>query len=372
MLELTNLRHGAVVNAGDGVEGGNDIVIQVEGLADPGSLVEVNGARARLVGRRFQAPATLARQFNDIVVTSRSKHGEAQLKIRVVWDRKSFRRYNFFIDDNIFFLTDICQQGCRSLFDHFYLAFLRRMHREYGTKFTVNLFHHNDHHEFSLSDFPDRYQGEWRENADWLKLSFHAHSEFPDRPYGQPDGSKLAADYDRMQAEVARFAGEEVFYPPVVIHWAMVHPRALPVLVKRGVKVLTGGFIGDPAPEHEPDIQYRTADIGYFQDTETALYLEQKRVLYDFAQGLAFSKGNFCANKVPLPAVLPRLEAACHSPVYRDTLSLATHEQYFFPYYHNYIPDHGERIETALRYITEQGYQPIYFNDGFLGNPAWS
>ena len=371
MLELTNLRHGAVVNARDGIEDERGITVQVEGLAEPGSLVLVNGTRAVLVGRLFRCPVVLTQQFNDIEISSRDKHGEIVRRIRVVWDRKSFPRYNFFIDDNSFFFTDIGRQNPRSLFDHFYLAFLQRMHREYGTKFTVNLFYHNDHHDFTITDFPDRYRGEWQDNADWLKLSFHAHSEFPDRPYGAPDGKKLAADYDRMQAEVARFAGEGVFFPPVVIHWAMVHPRALHVLAERGVKVLTGGFIGEPAPAPEFDTQYRTADIGYHQDTETALYLERKRVLYDFEQGLAFSKGVFCANKVPLPAVLPRLEAACHSPFYRDTLSLATHEQYSFDYYHNYIPDHHQRIETAIRYITEQGYRPILFNDGFLGNPSW-
>lgn len=371
MLELTNLRHGAVVNAADGVESENGLTLQVEGLAEPGALVRVNDVRADLVGRLFRAPVTLTRQFNDIVVTSRDKHGDSERRIRVVWDRQSFKRYNYFIDDNAFFLTDIARQGCGSLFDHFYLGFLRRMHQEYGTKFTLNLFYHNDHHDFTITDFPDRYKGEWQDNADWLKLSFHAHSEFPDRPYPQPDGRPLAADYDRMRAEVTRFAGEGVFYPPVVIHWAMVHPRALHVLVERGVKVLTGGFIGERAPAHEPDIQFRTADIGYFQDTETALYLESKGVLYDVEQGLAFSKTVFCANRVPLKDVLPKMEAACHSPFYRETLSLATHEQYSFRYYSNYIPDHHERIETALRYVTEQGYRPILFNDGFLGNPAW-
>lgn len=373
MLELTNLRHGAVLNAGNGVENGDGLTIRVEGLAEPGALVTVNGVRAGLVGRFFSVPVTLSRKFNDIVVTSRDKHGESQRKIRVVWDRGSFRRYNFFIDDHSFFLTDIYKQKCPSLFDHFYLNFLRRMHREYGTKFTLNLFYRNDHDEskFVLCDFPERYKGEWQDNADWLKLSFHAYSEFPDRPYPGPDGRKLAADYDLVQSEIVRFAGEETFYPPVVIHWAMVHPRALHVLAERGVKVLSGGFIGAPAPATEPDIQFRTADIGYFQDTETALYLETKRVLYDFEQGLTFSKGNFCANRIPLDAVLPIMQAACSSPVYRDTLSLATHEQYFFDYYRNYMPDHCERIDVALRYITEQGYQPIFFNDGFLGNPSW-
>ena len=187
MLELTNLRHGAVVNAADGVESEHGLTLQVEGLAEPGALVQVNDVRADLVGRLFRAPVTLTRQFNDIVVTSRDKHGDSERRIRVVWDRQSFRRYNYFIDDNSFFLTDIAKQGCGSLFDHFYLGFLRRMHQEYGTKFTLNLFYHNDHHDFTITDFPDRYKGEWQDNADWLKLSFHAHSEFPD-PFPIPMG----------------------------------------------------------------------------------------------------------------------------------------------------------------------------------------
>jgi hypothetical protein len=372
MLEISNLRHGAIVNACDGVETGDGLLLQVEGLAEPGALVRVNGVKAGLVGRRFVAPVTLTRQFNDIVVTSRDKHGESQHKIKVVWDRKSFKRYNFFTDDNSFFLTDIHTQHCRSLFDHFYLAFLRRMHREYGTTFTLNLFYHNDHHDFTLSDFPDCYRGEWQDNAEWLKLSFHAYSEFPDRPYGDPDGRKLAADYDLMQSEITRFAGEGVFYPPVVIHWAMVHPRAVRVVAERGVKVLTGAFIGERAPADEPDTQFRTADIGYFQDTETALYLESRQVLYDAEQGVVFNKTNLVANQVPLPAVVPLMQAACGNPCYHDTLNLMTHEQYFFDYYQNYIPDHRERVEAALRYVTEQGYRPVFFNDGFLGNPSWS
>jgi hypothetical protein len=371
MLELANLRHGAVLNAASGTEADDRLVVPVEGLAEPGALVLVNGVKAERAGRMFRGPVTLSRQFNEVVISSRDKHGESRRSIQVVWDRCSFRRYSFFTDDNSFFLTEIHRQGCRSLFDHFYLSFLRRMHREYGLKVTVNLFYHDDHHDFTLSEFPDRYKGEWRENADWLKLSFHGHSEFPDRPYGQADGRALAADYDRMQAEVARFAGEETFCPPTVIHWAMVHPRALQVLAKRGVRALTGAFIGEPAQADEADTQYRTADIGYFQDTETALYLESHRVLHDFEQGLTFIRTDFCANLVPLDRVVPAVAAACQNPVYRDTLSLMTHEQYFYESYRNYIPDHRERVEAALRYVTEQGYRPAWFNEGFLGNPSW-
>ena len=81
----------------------------------------------------------------------------------------------------------------------------------------------------------------------------------------------------------------------------------MPALRCPARRSLTGSFIGERAPENEPDIQFRTADIGYFQDTETALYLESRRVLYDFEQGLVFCKGNFCANQTPLNAVIPKM-----------------------------------------------------------------
>jgi hypothetical protein len=46
-----------------------------------------------------------------------------------------------------------------------------------------------------------------------------------------------------------------------------------------------------------------------------------------------------------------------------------SHEQYCFPLYRNYIPDHFERIEAAIRSVTEQGYRPVFLHEGFLGNP---
>ena len=54
---------------------------------------------------------------------------------------------------------------------------------------------------------------------------------------------------------------------------------------------------------------------------------------------------------------------------YNNLLSLETHEQYSFPSYFNYLPDHLERIETAIRTATEAGYKSVFFAEGFLGNP---
>ena len=55
----------------------------------------------------------------------------------------------------------------------------------------------------------------------------------------------------------------------------------------------------------------------------------------------------------------------------QDTLSLMTHEQYTFPDYFNYIPNHLDRVETACRLATEKGYKPVWFPEGILGNTSW-
>jgi hypothetical protein len=48
-------------------------------------------------------------------------------------------------------------------------------------------------------------------------------------------------------------------------------------------------------------------------------------------------------------------------------MDLFTHEQYFWPFYVNYVPDHFKRLEATIQWVTEHGYKPIFFHEGFLG-----
>ena len=54
-----------------------------------------------------------------------------------------------------------------------------------------------------------------------------------------------------------------------------------------------------------------------------------------------------------------------------ELFSGASHEQYTFPYYHNYIPDHMQRIECAAKCLVEGGCTPVFYSEGFMGNPSW-
>ena len=55
-----------------------------------------------------------------------------------------------------------------------------------------------------------------------------------------------------------------------------------------------------------------------------------------------------------------------------DVFSVCGHEQYSFPSYFNYQPDHFQKLETTIRLMVEDaGCTPVFFQDGLLGNPAW-
>jgi hypothetical protein len=370
MLKINNLRNGTVLNAEHGHENDACLEIAVKGFCESPGTVTANGVKVQTDGQFFRIPVSLEQKINEIVVKTSNNYGEFQQSVKVIWDKKSFKRYNFFIDDNIFFLTDIYKNKPVSLFEHFYLKRLKNIHKKYGTKFTLNLFYRNDHHPFELKDFPSQYKAEWRDNADWLKLSFHALSEFPDRPYQNATPEKLAADYDLVQAEIVRFAGEETFQPPTVVHWGMVLPEAFSILKDRGVKVLSGEFINAKTFVGEKDRNSQTTDVGYYRDKDTALYLLNHHLLYDFEDDLLFIKGDACCNLLTQEKIIEKLTSRCQIPDH-TILNLLTHEQYSFDYYPNYIPDHLDRIETAVRIATEHGYKPVFFHDGFSGNLSW-
>ncbi len=371
MLELFDLRHGTIVNHRYGQEDASGLTLKVQGLADPRAEVTVNGLPTQRRGKVFSCPIKLTAKFNDLRVSARDNYGERQLNIRVVWDKQSYKRYNFFIDDNIFFLDDIAKQQPKSLFEHFYLRCLKDINRQFGTKFTLNIFYRNSRTNFTLKDFPERYRSEFQDHSDWLRLSFHAEAEFPDRPYQHATAAKLAADYDLVKSEIQRFAGSESFIEPIVIHWGMVPPDNFKVLTERGVRVLSGSFINSLTYVGEKPTAETFADVGYFQDTDTGLYLRTQVNLYDFKHNLCWSKDQCVCNlfsQQEIPALLqPFFSPDCQS----DTIGLASHEQYSFPYYDNFLPDHNDRLALAARLVSEQGYQPVFFAQGFLGNMAW-
>jgi hypothetical protein len=233
---------------------------------------------------------------------------------------------------------------------------LRELNRKYGAKFSVNIYYTTGD-DFSLPQFPDKYRGEWRDNSGWLRLAFHAHADKPDRPYQDAPPEKLIADLDQVAEQIHRFAGPETYAPPTVIHWGMTRPSALRPLATRGVKVLSGYFrLGSGA-----------YDVNYRWNDEVSEYVSRHDAWKDFDSGIVFSRVDIVCNSVPVDKIVSTLEPQIKDPNTAEVLDLFTHEQYFWSFYRNYIPDHPQRLAAAIRWVTDHGYKPVFFHEGFLG-----
>ena len=133
--------HGAVLNRRHGKQVNDGLEIQVSGTAPLRDRVTVNGTPAQRAGARFTSKVVLRQNQTDIVALSQGSSGRNEHRVRVVWDKHSYPRYRFSIDDNSFFLRDIAKQNYPSLFDCFYLKGLRELHSKYGVKFVLNIYY---------------------------------------------------------------------------------------------------------------------------------------------------------------------------------------------------------------------------------------
>ena len=348
--------HGAVLNRRHGKPVGGGLKIKVSGQAPLNGRVIVNGSPARRDGTKFTSEIILRQKQTEIAAVSENNFGRGEHRVQVIWDMHSQARYRFSIDDNSFFLRDIAKNNYASLFDCFYLKNLRGLHSKYGTRFVLNIYYTTED-GFELPQFPDRYKGEWQDNSDWLKLAFHAYANKPDCPYQNVPASKLMADFDRVAEQIIRFASEQTYSPPTVIHWGMVQPEALKPLYERGVRVLSGYFRR----------QGGVWDVNYLIDDVRSEYLSRHDALMDFESGIVFSRVDIVCNSTPVEGIIPTLEPLTKDPNQAEIMDIFTHEQYFWPFYSNYLPDHFKRLDVAIRWLTENGYKPVFFHEGFLG-----
>ena len=355
-LKIDEPFHGAVLNHRHGKQADDGLTIRVTGTNDAGGRVTVNGIPSRQSGNQFEADVPLRDFETDLVAVSQGDGGQHKDVVRVVWDRYSEPRYRFSIDDNSFFLRDIAQKQYKSLFDCFYLKMLKDLNEKYGVKFTVNIYYTTGD-DFSLPDFSDRYKGEWRDNSDWMKLAFHAYANEPARPYEDAPPEKLIADLDLVNEQIFRFAGEEAYAPPTVIHWGMTRQSALKPLHEHGVRALSGYF---RMMRGKWDVNYRWDDLH-------SEYMSRHDAWKDFESGIVFSRVDIVCNSVPVDKIVDTLAPQVKDPNTAEIIDLFTHEQYFWPFYRNYLPDHPKRLDVAIRWATENGYKPVFLHEGFLG-----
>lgn len=301
------------------------------------------------------------------------------------------KNYFFFVDDNIWVFRDLTNNGGDSLFDNPYLSIYKRLHDKYGMKVQLNLFYQTHTGDFNLSQMTDRYKEEWKANSDWLRLSFHARSEFPDFPYVNASYDEAKKDFSDIKNEIIRFAGEECLSFDMMTHWgpmsgagckAFRDEGAVTLCVTSGDCPMNDEYIGILPKEHvERLMQNREAaneaypfprimgggemfpfirSYNHFQKERADKYKGTRDFYYDEKTDLYFKAfSDMTLNLYEPDRILEILQGLSH----QEFIGMAIHEQYFYKDYFNYQPNFEEKIETALKYLTKQGYKSVWMNE---------
>lgn len=348
---------GAILNRHDGEMTADGLRIMVHGLSHVAGRLRVNGISAEVKGGQFRAPVLLNDRETRIVA---EVQGGPRARITVLWDRYSPPRYRLSTDDNIRFFKDIALHSStyNSLFDNEYLAFWRAIHRKYGTKIHFNIFYEAP--GFSLSQMPDKFRSEWQQNADWIRLTFHARAREPSRPYLQASYEQMQQDYRLVVREIERFAGKELLSPFTTIHWGSLTKAAARALRAEGVRGLVGYF----------DTSQDLPLVCYYLPLSRIRYLMGRDYWKDTREDLFFVRPDIVIDDVPLEQIEPHLARVAADPHQSEVMELMIHEHFFFPDYPAYEPDYRARVKRALEWVTRRGYTSVFYEDGFLGSPC--
>ncbi len=353
-----------VLGTETGPDGTNLLKIEVTGSVPPGAKLEVCTADGRKVptsvqNGSFRGTVRVRDRITEIKARTMTNGEPWEIRTRVVWAKNSYRRFRCYIDDHSFFFRDIVNKNYKSIFDCFYLERLRQLHRDFGAKINLNCFNTTPERDFQLSMFPDKYKSEFEDNAHWLRLAFHSENEFPDIPYKNATPAELAADFDLVAGELKRIAGS-AYTAGLQIHWADVPPDCYQVLADRGVKMLqTRGRRPDSTARKICDYHLPDDVLEYLCDNQGWMHFESGLIFYSGSTG--------GCDWTPVDKIIPNIRRRIDVPSTSHLVNIAGHEQYWWPFYRNFVPDIYERYATAFRFVLDQGYKPIWIEDGFFG-----
>ena len=354
-----------VLGTETGPDGKTMLKIQVTGSVPPGAKLEVFTADGQKIpvevqNGAFRGTALLRDRITEIKARTTIDGTPREIRTRPVWAKNSYKRFRTYIDDHSFFFRDILQKDYKSIFDCFYLAKLRELHRDFGAKINLNCFNTTPERDFRLSMFPDKYKSEFEDNAHWLRLAFHAENEFPGIPYKNATPEKLAADFDLVAGELRRIAGC-AYTAGLQIHFADVPPDCYKVLADRGVKMLqTRGRKADSTKPKLCDYHLPDNILEYLYHNQGWMHFDSGLIFYN---GMMATTCEWTPVDKTGPTILERIEV----PAKSHLINIAGHEQYWWPFYKNFVPDIYERYATAFRFVLDRGYKPIWIEDGFFG-----
>ena len=253
------------------------------------------------------------------------------------------KTFCFTIDDNIRFFKEITEQKPSSIFEHPYLAMLRRLHEELGVKIQLNLFYRLD--GFDLSQMSDRYADEWRGVSDWLKLSFHSELENV-RPYENSGYDEVYRDCQAVNEQILRIASPDSLAKTTTVHYCRTTDEGLKALADNDVLGLLGLF----GTAEDPRTSYGIGE-------EIASEIRNGNTVT--IDGMAFASIDMVVNAVKIEDILPKLSKL----LTRDSIRIMIHEQYFYGDYKAYQPDYEEKLKVVFGVLCNEGYEPRFFEE---------
>lgn len=266
----------------------------------------------------------------------------SSIKIFVILSMRSFH-LTVMSWGNIRFFRELSENNSRSLFMHPYLKMLKEFNEQYGVKIQLNLFYQDT--AFNLSSFSEQYRKEWKDNADWLKMSFHSKLENP-YPYESATYEQVYNECNAVQSEILRFAGSESLAATTTIHCTKITAEGLNALKNLGVKGLLGLYGNSAMPKKS----YLTSEA----DSERIRAGEIVSV-----DKIAYAGIDVILNCFSCAGNLRQLQNLQD----RDVVKIMIHEQYFYEDYAQYQADFRKKLEQAFEFLIEKGFVSCFFEE---------
>lgn len=335
----------------DGTLSGGSLTTKVMITSPAGSKIKVNGTEARYIDGVFQCEVKLNKYENILALVE--ENGGYRETIKVFRLKNYANKYRFSFDDNILFLKDISENSNRykSIFENPYLACLKKVHDTYGTKIHLNIYYQTD--GFNLSQMTAKFKNEWKANAGWLGLSFHALQDDPDMPYIHSGYDEVRKDCLLVQEQIRRFAGEEVMGPETTLHWGEATVDGCKALKDCRYKVLAGYF----------NVDDDQGPVSYYLTVDQRRHIKKRFIWRDNSHGIIFTRLAAVVNHFrTVDEVAPYLNKVkkTFNPPYID---LMIHEQYFYPQSDSYQPNWGEKVMAAVKWAVDNGYKPAFYKE---------
>jgi len=346
---------GDMLNERDGKTVGGSLFTKVKVTAPNGSKISINGISALYEDGLYTAEVQLKCYSNVIkVVEENSGCSESMI---VYWLKNYAGKYRLSLDDNIWFLQDIAENShnYKSIFDNPYLGFFKQVHDTYGTKVHINIYYHTDD-GFNITQMPAKYKSEWQDNSQWLRLSFHALANKPDKPYINATYDEMKKDCDLVLNEIRRFAGGGLAGPVTTLHWGEATVEGCRALRDSGYKGLVADFnVDNELAERIP--------VSYYLDIEKRRNIFRRFIWKDNKEDIIFIRSAIITDCHKVDKIGPFLDNIYKDPHQSAYMDLLIHEQYFYPHYTAYQPEYRDKVLTVVKWAVEKGYKPAFLDE---------